>query len=289
MAWNRPIEVKATDMQRAKKPVRRMAVTFFAVISAIVLLWLLLSPNGTIQDKRKCVMTAEACSERSAPHNSVSEPRRFKAKGTVIVTTNVAPPVIEKADVFFEQKKGREITLRMPEGVIFTNSFNNFVAEVLTATPGSRFLEFDLDWMEDSFKESLKEQIVVLSDDSEEVAATKQAVQEAREQILKYVRDGGLVREIVGEARSELNKIADYRDQLQENLNKILTEGSDPQVALDYAAESNKLLEEYGAYPLDAPDNEEDALDIMASYKEAKIQEEESLDAEREKNKEGEQ
>ena len=283
MTWNRPNLEKATEAQKKGfKPIPLCVagtLAFAGLVAAF--LWHTFGTGSQSSVDTKLISTQNIQTKGQFDSRLTNVPTHFVAKGTIQATTNVTPPVIEKADVFFVQKIGREVTLRMPEGIIFTNSFNNFVAEVLTATPGSRFLDFDLDWMDNSFKESLKERIEILPDDSEEVVATKQAVQEAREQILKHVRRGGNVCEIVAEARAELNKIADYRDQLQNNLNTILTEGNDPQTALDYAAEANKLLAEYGAYPLDAPQDLEDALDTMASYKEAKIQEDERLEAEK--------
>lgn len=204
------------------------------------------------------------------PQRPAGRGRVFRAQGAAKVATNAVPPEIGSADVFLEPKiRGRLIEMSPPPGMIFTNAFENFIADILTAKPGERFLEVEVgDWFDEAFMEALKSPTDVLPDDSESVAATKRAVAEARASIAEHVRAGGSPRDVVLEARAELNKIADYRDQLQEGFHGLLLQEDDPEVLRMYVTEANDMLKEYGALPLDAPDDNESMAELIRDYRE---------------------
>lgn len=195
----------------------------------------------------------------------------FVATNGNMRTSATPKPGIEKPDVFLEpRKKGLEIVVSRPPGMIFTNAFENFIADVLTAKPGERFLEVELgDWFDEEFKASLKTPIGVLPGDSDEVAATKEAVAAAKKSIAEHVKGGAArPRDVVLEARAELNKIADYRDKLQEGFHGMLLQEDDPQILRMYVKEANELLKEYGALPLDAPGDDDGMLEMVRDYRE---------------------
>ena len=196
--------------------------------------------------------------------------KSFVATNKVVRTAAAEKPVIENADVFLEPRaKGRLVVISRPPGMIFTNSFENFVADVLTARPGERFLEVELgDWFDEEFKKALDDPIKVLPDDSEDVAATKEAVKEAKSVIRRHVEAGGSARELVLEARAELNKIADYRDKLQEDFKSMMLMENDLQTLRMYVREANDILKEYGAIPLDAPEDDEAMEELVRDYRE---------------------
>ena len=204
------------------------------------------------------------------PRRPAARGRTFRAQGAAKVATNAVPPEIGSADVFLEPKiRGRLIEISPPPGMIFTNAFENFIADILTAKPGERFLEVEVgDWFDEAFVEALKSPTGVLPDDSEAVAATKTAVAEARASIAEHVRAGGSPREVVLEARAELNKIADYRDRLQEGFHGLLLQEDDPEILRMYVTEANDMLKEYGALPLDAPDDDESMAELIRDYRE---------------------
>lgn len=197
--------------------------------------------------------------------------------------------MIGDADVFFAPKTlGRIVIWKIVNPPVFTNQFEGFVADVLTAVPGERFLDSELDDdFDEAFRESLKHAIVINDDDSEEVAAMKHAVMKAKEEVKRRVAEGERPRDIVLAARDELNKIADYRDNIQAAFNKYLLTENDPKEILRYEQEANALLDEYGACHIDGPHDEETAYEMIVSAKEEKIQElTESLsDSEKENTK----
>ena len=61
--------------------------------------------------------------------------------------------------------------------------------------------------------------------------------------------------EIVTAMRDEMNRVADYRDLLQEDFDKIEETGTAHQIEA-YLKEANLLLDEFGAEHLDLPDDE---------------------------------
>jgi hypothetical protein len=152
--------------------------------------------------------------------------------------------------------------------MIFTNAFENFIGEIMTATPGERFLEVDLSgWFDEAFLKSLKTHIEILPSDSDSVAATKQAVIDAKKAIEEYVNEGRTPSQVVLEAREELNKIADYRDKLQNDFHVMLTMEDDPEILKMYVEEANRILKDYDTPPLEAPENIEHLTQMIEDFK----------------------
>ena len=83
----------------------------------------------------------------------------------------------------------------------------------------------------------------------------KAAVANAKEQIATGMKAGRRPSEVVTSMRDEMNKIADYRDLLQEDFNRVKETGSAHQIEA-YLREANQLLDEFGAEHLDLPDDE---------------------------------
>lgn len=138
----------------------------------------------------------------------------------------------------------------------------------MTATPGERFLDVDLgEWFDEAFLESLKTPIEILPSDSDSVAATKQAVIDAKKAIEEYVGEGRTPSQVVLEAREELNKIADYRDKLQNDFHALLTMEDDPEILRMYVKEANKMLQDYDTPPLEAPENIEELTQMIEDFK----------------------
>lgn len=124
---------------------------------------------------------------------------------------------------------------------------------------------------DDTFDESLNQTITISSDDSEDVKFMKQTVIDAKEQVRKLVLRGASARDVIVEARNELNKIADYRDGLQNAVNEYLVTATDPIEVLKLVREANEILAEYGAMPVDGPDDEETAYELMLNAKEERM------------------
>jgi hypothetical protein len=155
---------------------------------------------------------------------------------------------------------------------LFTNRFESLVCEIMTAIPGERFLDLDIEEeFEESFQESLAHQITISPDDTEDVRYMKEIVINAKKEVQKLIQEGNSAREIILNARDELNKIADYRDKLQESVNEFLVTATDVKETLKFVNEVNQILAEYGAMPVDGPDDEDTAYELMIHGKEEKL------------------
>ena len=184
-------------------------------------------------------------------------------------------------------KSARVIKWKTREKPIFTNAFEATLATLLTAEPGSRFLNIDFeDEFDEAFEASLKNKIVIAPDDPKDVAALKTAVLQAEQEIREKAVGGVRPRDIVANARDEMNKIADIRDKLQETLNNYLDTGDDPEEVLRIAKEGNAILAEYGAQPLDAPDDADGAYEALIGAKTARIEVMDFEDRKRQKEQE---
>ena len=275
MSWNRSNSTERRDVRRGRR--RVPSVLIVALLSLALacgaLLWWAAgrgeSPSAEGRPRGKTAIS-------NAAGKQGSRRRSFVAKTQPVKTAAVQKPEIGDADVFFAPKTlGRIVTWKVVDPPVFTNQFEGFVADVLTAVPGERFLDAELDdEFDNAFWESLKHEIVIDADDSEKVAAMKQAVIEAKEEVRKRAASGERPRDIVLAARDELNKIADYRDQLQDAFNKLLLTSRDPKEVVRFEQEANALLDEYGACHIDGPHDVETACEMMISSIEEKIQEE---------------
>ena len=187
----------------------------------------------------------------------------FIATNQTKITRNVPKPVISMADVFYECRMADGTpTFKRP---IFDNSSENYIAGILTETPGVRFLELELgEDFDEQFAESLKSPIEINLSDSDDDKLVKQAVIAAKQSIERYMKEGMKPSEIVTAARDEMNKIADYREQLDRNLQLLMSNEEDPALIRLYVAESNTTLAEYGAPPIILPDNDDELLEEMA-------------------------
>lgn len=172
--------------------------------------------------------------------------------GTVELTKNVTPPAVLKNNFYNAVSGGRPL-FRRP---IFKRHSENTIGGLLAARPGERFLpvEFDDEFDED-FAKSLDEQIEVSPDDTEEDKVLKQAVKKAKQQIAEAMKAGQKPSEVVADMRDEMNRVADYRDLLQEDFDKLKETATAAKIEA-YLKEANKLLDEFGAEHLDLPEDE---------------------------------
>ena len=191
-------------------------------------------------------------------------------------TKDVTQPELMDGNPLVRQKALGRVVLWKHRGElpVFTNRFESLVCDIMTAIPGERFLDLDIeDEFDDAFKESLSHQIVVRPNDSENVKYMKQTVIDAKEEVRKLVLQGNSAKDIITQARDELNKIADYRDKLQDAVNDFMINAYDINETLKFVEEANAILAEYGALPVDGPDDEDTAYELMINAKDEKLRE----------------
>ena len=274
MSWNRP---KAQIV--IEKPRSTFKNKWFIGFSAVLILGVcayFVIPNLSVG----VFSSAAKDTNNKIEHNE--KKRRTKATGATFVATkgaektkSISKPEIADSEVLFKPKvQGRLLVWQIKNPPVFTNQFEGYVADILTLEPGERILDTTLDdEFDKSFKEALEKPIQIGKDDTEDVVALKRAVLETTAEVRKRVLSGERPQDIIVDAMLELNKIADYRDDLQAAFNKYLVTESDPKEIIRYRDEANAILDEYGAQHLEAPEDEEYASEMMITAKEDKIKE----------------
>ena len=274
MAWNRPThtvcETAARPSQKALRRPTKLLLVGLAICCclgiAIVMhqeAFTAVATIGSTRQENKGNRIGKGLALRPAVEATVR---------TQSVST-VEKPQLKAAKAIARPKDGRIIKLQRKEKPIFRNFSENFIAEMLVAQPGERFLEVDYSGsFDEQFADSLKTPITIDPNDDEDTVAVKKAVSQTKEQILRLMREEkSTAHDIVMEMRTELNRIADFRDQLTEGLNQVLVNDDDPNKVLDYVKDANKLLDEYEALHLDAPETAEEMQQLMLDYKEEHI------------------
>ncbi|MBQ4200486.1 MAG: hypothetical protein II649_11485 [Kiritimatiellae bacterium] len=294
MAWNGYSSKNRQTLQKSHKAsdanIRYHVIIGFGAILALGLVATLLvcGTNNPAPEEVTPVKTSGG-KKQSIPSATRTKGNLIKISTREPVRTRmVAKPELTDENPIVRQKAlGRVVKWEHRNGPpLFTNRFESLVCEIMTAEPGERFLELDIEEdFDDTFNESLNHRITISSDDSETVKFMKQTVIDAKEQVRRLVLQGTSARDVIIEARNELNKIADYRDELQKVVNEYLVTATDPIEALKLVQEANEILAEYGAMPVDGPDDEETAYELMLNAKEERIKE---IDAASPANKEEE-
>lgn len=255
-----------------------VGISASVIIAVIIALWI---GGNKVNDNQSAKTQKEKMNEVALLSGKTSKPKEktFTGRKNAVKTEAIEKPILRNPDVFLTPKtKARVVKWKHREEPVFKNTFESFVGSVMTAIPGERFLDIDLeDEFDEAFQSSLTNKIEITKEDSEEVVALKQAVIDAKNEVRRLVQQGQRPRDIVLEARNELNKIADYRDGLQSEFDKYLVTEKDPNEVLKFVKEANEMLEEYGALPLDAPDDIESAEEALLNAKENRMQELEIL------------
>ena len=274
MAWNR----SDTSNQRGAGCGRRsvpfvlfVAFVPLALVCGVVLWWATAASNGDAHDRGKARPSRIA----EAATNRTSAARLVRAKGVgltdgksraakrpqvvergptnrVELTKNVKPPTVLGCN-YYECVSGGRPLFTKP---IFTNSAENIIGGLLSAKPGERFVPVELgEDFDKDFADSLNAPIVIGEDDTHADVILKEAVSKAKDQIAAGMESGQKPSEVITAMRDEMNRIADYRDLLQEDFDKLKETGSAEKI-MAYLKEANMLLDEFGADHLDLPEDE---------------------------------
>lgn len=162
-------------------------------------------------------------------------------------TARLTPPARKTKEVFEFASLPSNCLLKAS---IFRRQSDGMIAGILTAIPGDHFICDDWDnGFDEDFRKSLDEKIEISPTDSDEDRALKEAVMSAREMLAGYMAKGEKPSQILREAQQEIERITEYRDQLNEEMESFLDK-MDVENALAYCDEANKILQEYNAPPL---------------------------------------
>lgn len=282
MAWNGSnIQNSKTDKRcewpirhqkstKSSKPVIRYVILTLTAILSFAYWFISYQKQDQNSSKRKSTATKAVARRNKVPTGKPIHLSKRKPKAT----KSIKLPELTDGNPIVKQKALGRVVQWKHRGAapLFTNRFESLVCEIMTATPGERFLDLDIeDEFDEAFAESLSHQITINPEDTEDVRYMKETVINAKNEVRQLVQEGNSARDIILNARDELNKIADYRDQLQETVNEYLVTASDVKETLRFVNEANQILAEYGALPVDGPDDEDTAYELMIHAKEEKI------------------
>lgn len=153
------------------------------------------------------------------------------------------------------------ITSRVEAVTLADKTFKSFsdrcIATLLTTEFGDGFLgsseelfsEFD-----QQFEESLKDEIVIDKDDSDDVRTLKQAIIDTRNDLIERKKAGESLSQVMIETRDKLIELATYREELEAQIDKLTADNDfseEDQEELLKAA--NTMLEERGIKPFELP------------------------------------
>lgn len=273
MAWNRPTESKVV---RPKRKVRRSLWLGVAVAVAVALVAMVVmafcrggdaekpaaeDAPKTQQIPAQVPATALPVARKTPTHRPTVAAQQVGPTNKVELTKNVKPPTVLGCN-YYECVSGGRPLFTKP---IFTNSAENIIGGLLSARPGERFVPVELgEDFDNDFAESLKVPIVVADEDTHDVAVVKEAVKKAKELIAAGMESGQKPSATVMAMRDEMNKVADYRDLLQEDFDTLKETGSADEIEA-YLKEANALLDEFGAMRLDLPEDEVEEINARLS------------------------
>lgn len=268
--WNRP-----TNAAVNPAPGRRVRAVFVLAAMAAVAVALYCLPS------RYSTGNEPGTPKGEEPSRSVGACRSsgvFAARTPAVMTAGIEKPtLVEAAALLQTEKRGRVVTWPRPDGRLFSNDFESFAQDFVTFIPGERFIEVELnESFDEAFMASLTNEISVSEGDADDVAEIKSAVAEIKEEVRRQLGRGRKPHEVMAEARAEINKIADFRDNLQKAFNELVLTAKSPSEIVEYCEEANRMLKEYGAFPIEGATTEEEAQELHEILVEHKRQDEEA-------------
>lgn len=173
----------------------------------------------------------------------------YKVNG--VVTTQVASTSI--ADKTFKYNAERQIAhLLLVE-----------LGEGMLGSGEDLYSDFDKE-----FKESLKDEIVFDEEDTPEQRELKEALIDIRKELIERMNNGEDLSHVMLETRKQLQEMALYKEELQEEVEKLRRDGNlSKQDRLELLEAANKMLEDRGIQPFLIPSSLQRLIDIRESQK----------------------
>jgi len=139
----------------------------------------------------------------------------------------------------------------------FKRAANQQIASILMIEPGNGMLGSSEELFEgfgERFDESLKEEIKITPEDSDLQRELKQAVLDARNDLIARRNKGEDVAQIMIDTRNQLMELGTYKDDLEKQVERLSSDGnmSDEDYE-ELLKAANVMLEERGAKPFELP------------------------------------
>lgn len=135
----------------------------------------------------------------------------------------------------------------------FKHQVESEIATLITLQPGEMLIG-DMPHgraFEKDFVNAIMEPVEILEDDSEEHKKLKQDVEEIKRELAERLKQGENVGDILQEARDELRRMANYKNEVMAMVREQIAENAQTTDDVDaYYAAMNKMLEEKGIEPV---------------------------------------
>ena len=133
-----------------------------------------------------------------------------------------------------------------PEKPVFHHPSEVELDVVLSRHPGERVFG-DVNWgaFNRDLPYALKDKIYILPDDTPDIIKRKQAVREAKKELIEAIKAGEDPAEILQATRDDINRLADIRDNLQVVIAEMRQEGASEAEIEEAVEAANLMLAEY--------------------------------------------
>ncbi len=198
--------------------------------------------QGTIKE----VKPAPAAPQTNAVAPEVKKPEKKKHPGFGKTPVEVD----ENGDRWVVRNGRRRKVIRGgPVGTsrqLWFNKSENVISALVTVKPGDPIVGFDLDGIKKSFAESLGNKIEITDEDTPEEREEKQLVIEAKKTLVKLIKEGGDLEEILREEYGNVMRMYNYRNDLVRELDTIRKNGASAKEMADFVEAANKMLKDRG-------------------------------------------
>ena len=157
----------------------------------------------------------------------------------------------------------------------FPHGSDRMIAYLLTADPGGTMVgdsESIMRGFGEAFAKSLKDEIVIKPDDTDEVKDLKQAVLDARSELKQQMALGKSAEQVMVETREQLRELTLYREDLEK---EVMSHAEDGMTQKDYdelIGAANLMLEERGISKIQMPKLVGDAIEMRYRHKQAELE-----------------
>ncbi len=191
-----------------------------------------------------------AKTEKAAPEKPLT-PAEKARRERALKLRKMSPE--ERIDFLFDEAAKKPIDLTAPTNRVFATGTEQVMSWIFTRKLGDMPPPLPAISIRDEahLAEIIMNQNVVQEGDSAQVAEAKEMVQLAKEELKKYIKEGGNIQDFLEYYRGKLVEAHDEWSASQRSVMKVLRE--EPEIALDYLDEVNARLEEKGIKPVTIP------------------------------------
>lgn len=130
---------------------------------------------------------------------------------------------------------------------LWFNGAENAISALVTVKPGDTIVGFEIGpGFKEEFANSLLNKIEITPEDTPEEAEEKRLVREAKNELVKAIRNGEDVERIMREEYRNVMKMYNYRQNLLNGLKDLREKGASVRDLDDYVKAANRLMEQHG-------------------------------------------